>query len=49
MLSMQVVAMTKLRSTIINNSEIMFAHSEHNHPSRGVTVRFSTTYRFFHV
>ena len=49
MLPMQVVAMTKLRSTIINNSEIMFAHSEHNHPSRGVTVRCRSIHPFSHV
>ena len=49
MLFMQVVAMTKLRSTIINNSEIMFAHSEYHHPSRGVTVSCHTLHHFSHV
>ena len=49
MLSMQVVAMTELRSTIINNSEIMFAHSEYHHPSRGITVRCRTIHHLTHV
>ena len=49
MLFMQVVAMTKLRSTIINNSEIMFAHSEYHHPSRGVTVGCCIIHHFSHV
>merc|ERR1712106_1230421 len=33
----EVVSMTNLKHTIISNSEIMFAHSEYHHPSRGVT------------